>query len=259
MTAEPTAHRLLGYLHRAGRRCGGLRAAAVAGDPGAAHHPGGPAHLPEHRDLGADRLPAVRVDLHAHHRPSWRHVGQGADAGRRADCPDRRIGTRRPDGLDRRDDRGPGDPGHRRRRAAAVLRHHPRRVPGAEGGRRSRRDRGAGRGRSRTRHRARRPDRRGPELPLAVLDPGDHAGRRDRRREADRAGIAGSDRRPAELGRPLSCCRAGSWPCWCRSARRPAWGWGSARVLGLLAVAVVLAAAGSWSSPGRPSRWSTCA
>ena len=33
----------------------------------------------------------------------------------------------------RRDDRGPRDPGHRRRRAAADLRHHPRRVPAREG------------------------------------------------------------------------------------------------------------------------------
>ena len=80
------------------------------------------------------------------------------------------------------DDRRPGHPGHRRRRAAAGLRHHPRRVPAREGVRRGRRDRLADRGRRRPGHRAGRPDRRRARLPLAVLAADDPDRRRGRRR-----------------------------------------------------------------------------
>ena len=52
--------------------------------------------------------------------------------------------------------------------------------------------------------------------------------------------VAGAHPRPDRLARPPCCCPAGWSRCCCRSARAPAWGWTSARVLGLLALAAVL-------------------
>ncbi len=146
----------------------------------------------EHRHLGADRLPPVGVDLHPHPRTGRRHGRQGADAGGHAGRTGRRLGGRRSGPLDHRADHRPGHPGHRRRRAPALLRHRPRRVPrGQGGGSRRHHRRHGGRGRRR-RHRAGRPDRQPPGLPLAVLDPDGDRRRRHRRRLGLRARVPGA-------------------------------------------------------------------
>ena len=109
--------------------------------------------------------------------------------------------------------------------------------------RRSRRDRGARCGGWRPRAGARRADRRDLRLPLAVLDP-------DGRARA----VAGSRAAFVVPESPVrSPGRLHGWPAVLLSgwlvalllavSEAPSWGWGSGRVLGLLAIAVVLAAA----------------
>ena len=73
-----------------------LRAAAVAGRAGAARHPARAEHVGQLGQLGAHRVPAERVDLHAADRPARRHVRQGAAAGRgaRRCCASRRWSAR---------------------------------------------------------------------------------------------------------------------------------------------------------------------
>ena len=79
----------------AGRQCRGLRAAAVIGHPCAADHPAQPPHLPEHGDVGIDRVPALGVDLHADRGPHRRHVRQGADARRHSRLAGARVAASR--------------------------------------------------------------------------------------------------------------------------------------------------------------------
>ena len=125
------------------------------------------------------------------------------------------LAARRAGDEHRCHDRRPGDPGHRRRRAAAGVRHHPRRVPQAQGHRRGRPDRLARRGRRRRRHRAGRADRRRAGLPLAVLAPDD---------PDDVAAVAAHFFVPESPVRTTGgsagcrpcCCRPGWSRCWSR-------------------------------------------
>ncbi|CAA9359626.1 MAG: Uncharacterized MFS-type transporter, partial [uncultured Frankineae bacterium] len=183
-------------LRGAVRRRLGLLPPAVDGQPRPADHPGRSGHRPADRDLAAHGLPAVRVGVHADRRTDRRQGRQGADAGRRARCAGSRLADRRPRADHRGADLRPGRPGRRRRRPAADLRHHPRRVPERAGGRSDRDRCGAARRRRRGRPRGRRAARRGAELPLAVLAPdGPHLGRRPRRL-AVRACLARPQREP---------------------------------------------------------------
>ncbi len=117
------------------------------------------------------------------------------------------------------DDHRPGDPGHRRRRAAAGLRHHPRRVPAREAHRRDRRHRLAQRGRRRPGHRAGRPDRQRARLPLAVLAADDPHHRRGAWRRTSSSPSPRCAPRAGSAGRPRSCCPPGWSRCSSRSAR----------------------------------------
>ena len=146
--------------------------------------------------------------------------------------------------YDRGTDRRPGDPGRRRRHGAARLRDHPGRVPGREGQRRGGRAGLADRGRGRARHRPGRPDRRRAGLPLAVLAADDPDGRR-------RGGARCWSSPSRRCGRPgrISWLPAVLLSAWLVAllvslSEAPEWGWGSGRILGLLAAAVVLA--GAW-------------
>ena len=94
--------------------------------------------------------------------------------------------------------------------------------------------------RRRPRHRAGRPDRQRARLALAVLDP-DGRGRADRRGSPTCSCPSRRSAAPAaSTGAPPCCSPAGWSRCSCRISQGAAWGWASARVLGLLALAVVL-------------------
>ena len=95
----------------------------------------------------------------------------------------------------RRPDRRPRRAGHRRRRAAVVVRDHPRRVPASQGRQRGELRVVADGGRVRCRHRARRSDRGRPRLSLAVLAAGDRDRSRRTGNPAVRARIAGAHTR----------------------------------------------------------------
>ncbi len=221
----------------------GVRLAAVTGGPGPGRDPGRPPHQPDHGHLGADRLPAVGVGLHADHGPGRRHGRQGADASSSpwSPSPSARCSPRWPRASALMIV-GPGHPGGRRRCAAAVVRDHPRRVPerkvpGAVGAVASLTAVGAG---------------LGSVLAGPIVDALDYHWLfwlpDDRHRSSGRSPPrvfvpespvrtpGGSAVLPARAAVGL----AGRACCW-RSARAPRWGWTSAGVLGLLVAAVVLA------------------
>ena len=117
--------------------------------------------IADQRHLGADGVPAVGVDLHADHGPDRRHDRQEAGLRRRAGRAGRSAACWPPLATNLAVMIvGPGDPGRRRRRLPAGLRHHPRRVPRGQGAGRGRHYRRPDGRRRRARHRRRRPGRR---------------------------------------------------------------------------------------------------
>ena len=103
-----------GDLPRPRGRRDGLRAAAVAGHPGAADDPGGAAHHAGRRHVGADRLPALGIHLHADRRAARRHDRQEADVRRRAERAGAGLPARGGGDVVAGDDRGARDPGRGR-------------------------------------------------------------------------------------------------------------------------------------------------
>ena len=129
----------------------------------------------------------------------------------------------------------PGRPGRRRRRAAAGLRHHPRRVPartragrGRRSSPRSSRSAAASAWSWPARSSTRSATAGCSGCPLIVVVVG------RRRRPLRRPGVAGPRAGPDQLARRRAAVRLAGRAAARRSAEAPAWGWGSTRVLGLL-------------------------
>ena len=113
---------------------------------------------------------------------------------------------------------------------------------------------GAGAG---ARHRAGRPDPGAPQLPLAVLDPADHVGRR--RPIATFVFVPESPVRSPGRINWLGAVLMSGWLVTGLLAisYAPTWGWGSTSVLVLGAVTVVSLVCGWSRRTARPRRWST--
>jgi hypothetical protein len=204
-------------------RGSGIRSIEFRGDP---CPPDDPERLACQRNgdhLAADRVPVVRLGRHGDHRQARRHVRQAATAGMDSPGAHRRNGARRPVRLAAGLDRGPHHPGHRRRHIPAVVLDHPRRIPGWPGPGEHRADVSHPRRRRRIRASGRRPDRRAPELAVALLDSAACHGRGCCVHLALDPGIAGPLSWPAQLG---SGCADDHWHVLRAHRDRPGYGLG---------------------------------